>query len=190
MTDLEAANRALVMIGVAPVGGLQDESVPARTMSRLMDGTRRAVLADFPWSFAHRAAPLVRTNDAPPPGYAAVFRYPGDAVNVERVTDGLGRLAEYATLSGPRIAAAVDEGSVEYTALAEDLDDWTPDALECLVTRLAADAAGTLTGSQNLAAGLLQKYQALLRSALHTSAAEEYSPFAAATGYLDVRRTP
>ena len=48
MTDLEAANRALILIGVAPVGSMSDASQPARTMQRLMDGTKRVVLSEFP----------------------------------------------------------------------------------------------------------------------------------------------
>ena len=48
MTDLEAANRALVLIGVAPIGALSDASQPARTMRRMLDGTKRVVLSEFP----------------------------------------------------------------------------------------------------------------------------------------------
>lgn len=187
MTDLEAANRALVLIGVAPIGSLSDASQPARTMQRLMDGTKRVVLSEFPWSFAHRMAPLSSTADTPPPGFLHVFAYPADAVNVDRVMDGLRTLVPFQTLGNGRIAANVEQGYVEYTTWVPSLGAWRSDAVECFVTRLASDAAGTLTGSQQLAMALLDKYRVLLRGAAQTSVVEEHSPFDRATDYIAVR---
>lgn len=187
MTDLEAANRALILIGVAPVGSLSDASQPARTMQRLMDGTKRVVLSEFPWSFAHRMAPLSSASDVPPPGFLHMFAYPADAVNVDRVTDRRRTLVPFQTLEGRRIAANVEQGHVEYTAWIPDLGAWRGDVAECFVTRLASDAAGTLTGSQQLAMALLDKYRMLVREAVQASAVEEYSPFERALDYIVVR---
>ena len=172
MTDLEAANRALVLIGVAPIGALSDASQPARTMRRMLDGTKRVVLSEFPWSFAHRAASLSPTADMPPPGFLHVFVYPSDAVNIDRVTDGLRTLVPFQTLEGGRIAANVA---------------WRGDVAECFVTRLASDAAATLTGSQQLAMALLEKYYRLVREAQQAGVVEEYGPFDRAVDYIAVR---
>ena len=187
MTDLEAANRALVLIGVAPIGALSDASQPARTMRRMLDGTKRVVLSEFPWSFAHRAASLSPTADVPPPGFLHVFVYPSDAVNIDRVTDGLRTLVPFQTLEGGRIAANVERGHVEYTAWIPDLGAWRGDVAECFVTRLASDAAATLTGSQQLAMALLEKYYRLVREAQQAGVVEEYSPFDLAVDYIAVR---
>lgn len=57
MTDLEAANRALTLLAVEPVGALSENVKAARVVSALLPHCKRVVLSEFPWPFAMRTAP-------------------------------------------------------------------------------------------------------------------------------------
>lgn len=187
MTDLEAANRALVLIGVAPVGSLMDHSQAARVMNGLLLDTKKVVLNEFPWSFALRIEPLTPAAGAVA-GYEYVYKYPAGALNVQRVYDATGfrGLAEYRVANGV-IGTHIPEGTIEYTAFVEDLDSWPRQVQECLCTRLASDAAMALSGSPQLMMSMLEKYTVLARQAAQGSIVEENVPLMRAPDYINVR---
>jgi hypothetical protein len=175
MTELEAANRALMLLGVAPIGSLSDTTQAARCMSILMDGTKKAVLCEFPWAFALRIVPLSTTTGSIP-GYKYVFTKPSDALEVRRVYSSGGNAPMEFRVVGSKIGANESAGKVEYVANVADLDDWPRPIQECLVTRLACDAAMTLEGTPGVAQMLFQKYTAMASHAAEVSIAEEQPP--------------
>jgi len=174
MTDLDAANRALVMIGVEPIGSLSDRNKAARVMSGLLPETKKAVLNEFPWDYALRIEPLEIKTGVTIKGYSHVFKFPTDALSVQRVygNDTFKGTVDYRIVGG-NIGANIDSGSVEYVAWVENLNDWPRHVQECLVTRLASDAAISLTGDGNLMQALLQKYMTLASHAAEISVTEE-----------------
>ena len=183
MTDLEAANRALTLLAVEPVGALSENVKAARVVSSLLPHCKRVVLSEFPWPFAMRTAPLV-----PQPGpEAGVFQYPTGALNVRRVID-LVNTSKPFRVEGPLIYCDIQWGKAEYTADVQELGAWSVQVLECLTTRLASDAASTLTGSPQMAMSLLEKYAMLAKLAMQTAAAEERMGQPRNTDYIDARR--
>jgi hypothetical protein len=174
MTDLEAANRALVMIGVEPIGSLSDRNKTARVISGLLPITKKVVLNEFPWNYALRIEPLVPKSGATVKGYSHVFQRPADALSVQRVysDNGFSGTGDY-RIVGDSIGANIESGSVEYVAWVENLEDWPTHVQECLVTRLASDAAISLTGNGNLMQALLNKYMTLASHAAELSVTEE-----------------
>ena len=188
MTDLEAANRALILLAVEPVGSLADHTKAARIMNALLPDCKKVVLNEFPWSFAMRIEPL-SGKGAGMGGYRNTFAYPSGALSVYRVygdTDFRG-VAEFRILGG-RIATNLDSGSVEYTAFIPDISLWPRQIAECLVTRLASDAATSLAGAPQLAMTLLEKYMRLAGIAAQTSVVEENVPPARNSDYINIRR--
>ena len=173
MTDLEAANRALILLAVEPVDSLSENVKAARIVSALLPHCKRVVLSEFPWPFAMRTAPLV-----PQPGAeVGVFQYPAGALNVFRVRDIVNKNAIF-KVEGPLIYCDIEWGKAEYTSDVSDLGAWSTQVLECLVTRLASDAANALTGTPQMAMSLLEKYAMLVRQAIQTAVVEEYvEPF-------------
>lgn len=146
MTDLECVNRALVLIGVEPIGSLKDHSKTARVMSGLLPETKKVVLNEFPWTFSLRIEPLKKKTGVTIPGYEYTYEYPAEALNVQRVYENsvYRGVAEYRVI-GDTLAAHIDGGTMEYTAHVQNLDEWPRQVLECLATRLASDAATSLT---------------------------------------------
>jgi hypothetical protein len=192
VTDLQAANRALTLLGVEPIGALTDNGKAARTMNALLPDCKRVVLNEFPWSFATRIDPLTDAGGIPPNGYLKLFAYPTGALSVQRVysdTDFKG-VAEFRVLDlggSLAIAANVEGGSVEYTLDIQALETWPIQIAECLTTRLASDAATALAGDARLSISLLEKYAALARAASQTSVVEENVPPMRAVDYIAAR---
>lgn len=183
MTDLEAANRALTLLAVEPVGALSENVKAARVVSSLLPHCKRVVLSEFPWPFAMRTAPLV-----PQPGpEAGVFQYPTGALNVRRVID-LVNTSKPFRVEGPLIYCDIQWGKAEYTADVQELGAWSVQVLECLTTRLASDAASTLTGSPQMAMSLLEKYAMLAKLAMQTAAAEGCETPFQNQDYVNARR--
>ncbi len=173
MSDLEIVNRALILIGAEPIGSLSDHNKTARIMSGLLSQTKRTVLNEFPFTFALRIEPLTRASGSIA-GYPYVFSKPSNALNVSRVysSDAYKGTADFRVV-GNLIGANISSGSVEYTAYVDDVSSWPQHIQECLATRLASDAATSLTGQPQLAVSLLQKYMALANHAAQTSVNEE-----------------
>lgn len=193
MTDLQAANKALTLIGVEPVGSLADNSKAARTVNSLIPGVKDIVLGEFPWSFAARMEPLVSAPATPPSGYLYVFAYPAAAVGVFRVFMSGYRIDSIpftvAEIGGANyIATNFEACDVEYTVRIDGLHVWRSDVAECFVTRLAHDAAYTLTSDQNITMALFEKYAMQVQAAKANSVVEEKRPQAEALDYVLVRR--
>lgn len=198
MTDLEAANKALVLLGVAPVGSLSDDTVAARTMNRMIEPAKLAVLSEFAWSFALRLAALAATAGTPPPGWSHTFGIPGDVENIlqvyrGRVTYEDGRHVRTHLVklnfivAGGVICTNEADCSLEYTYKNINISSWSDAAVEALVTRLASDCAAALTGGQQNGMALLQKYQYLVANARARSAVTEDIAPMLNTHYIDSR---
>jgi hypothetical protein len=186
MTELEAANKALAALGVAPIGGLSDDTEAARTMGRLIVPARLAVLSEFAWSFALRLRPLEPSNQTVPPGWLYAFGYPEGAAALYQVYAGNMSKINYIVSDGV-IFTNYRECAAEYTDIGVQLTDWPHLAAEALAARLASDAAVTLTGNPGMSSAMLEKYGLLLSFAKTNSLNEEFVPRPRATDYIDVR---
>lgn len=198
MTDLECANRALVMLGVAPIGGLGDSTQAARTMSMMLPMSKTAVLSEFAWSFALTMDALVESFDAPPPGFAFTFPIPNSSVKVIQVYRGalsVDELGDRKThlvklnfiVQNGLICTNEPKCSVEYTYNNQELETWSAAASEALSVRLASDCASALTGGQQNGMSLLQKYQYMIASAVSSSATDEDLSNILSTHYIESR---
>lgn len=187
MTDLDIANRALVLIGAETIGSLSDKNKAARTMSGALTDTKRAVLSEFPWTFNNRIEPLEKTSGSVP-GYSNVFKRPSDALNIHRVygSDKNSGIADYRQVNN-LIAANISSGSVEYSAYIDDVNIWPANLQECLAIRLASYAAITMTGNPQLSTALQQQYMMLANLAAQGSANEENTPPMRRAEYVNSR---
>ncbi|MDR1514086.1 MAG: hypothetical protein LBS45_00190, partial [Synergistaceae bacterium] len=184
MTDLEAANKALLLLGVAPIGNLNDGTQPARVMSRLLEPAKRSVLSDFAWSFALRLQALTSSLSTPPAGYSHSYQYPAEAVNLYAVYSDNPNVKIPFLRAEQYIYTKTPAGGAIYTVAKTDLNMWSNGAVEALVTRLASDAAMTLQSDAQLSMVLLEKYRLLLMSAESGSVHEDYSHQIRPTHYI------
>jgi hypothetical protein len=187
MTELEAVNKALGLLGVAPVGSLSDDIQAARVMSAIFESTKLAVLAEFPWSFASRREALVPASSGvtPAPGWMYAFEYPAGAAALYQVYDGRNEKLEYVAENG-RISAMRPAALAEYT-VNPPMEDWPQLAAEAFVVRLASDACVTLDGNAQLAMTLLEKYRLMCQAARANSMNEENAPRRRRARYAEAR---
>jgi len=197
MTDLECANRALHMLGVAPIGSLTDDTQAARVMNGMLPLTKRAVLSEFAWSFALRLDELAESTVPAPPGFSFTFDIPSDVENIIQVYRGRVTIEDRNVrthlvklnyiVQGNIICTNERQCSVEYTYANTDLLSWSAAACEALAVRLASDTAAALTGGQENGMTLLQKYQYMAQNAVGRSAAQEDIAPQLNTHYVDSR---
>jgi hypothetical protein len=187
MTDLEAANKALMLLGVATIGSLNDGTQAARVVGGLLAPAKLAVLSDFAWPFALRLQALTPSSSTPPAGYSYSYQYPADAVNLYAVYSDDPDVKMPFLRSEQCVYTKSPAGGAIYTAAKTDLGKWGAGATEALVNRLASDAAIALQSDAQLSMSLLEKYRMLLMSAEGGSKSEEYSHQIRPTHYIDVR---
>jgi hypothetical protein len=185
MTELEAANKALTLLGVATISDLSEDIQAARVMSGLMETCARAVLSEFAWSFALRLRPLVPSDQDAPPGWRYTFEYPDGAAALYQVYGDRMTKIEYIMQDG-LICANHPAANVEYTVMIP-IESWPELAADAFATRLASDAATTLVGGMQASNALLEKYGFLVSLARANSLNEENAPRARSSRYLDVR---
>ena len=184
MTDLDVVNRALLFINQEPISALDEASKPARVMSALLSPAKKVVLQAYCWSFASlriAAEPAVKV-----PGYVFAYTVPGDALTVRSLSGRSGIVREW-QICNDVIACDEPVERVTYTAHIEDLTAWSPLALDVLATRLAADAAVSLSGEPGYSQALYERYFAYMRLAQNQDAAGESVPLNYPDGYISCR---
>ncbi|MDR1019147.1 MAG: hypothetical protein LBL73_00180 [Synergistaceae bacterium] len=187
MTDLEACNKALLLLGVAPIGSLNDDTQNARTVSRLLAPAKSAVLSDFPWSFALSLRGLSSAPAEPPAGYSHSYAYPAGAVNLYAVYSDNPDIKIPFLRAGQYVYTKRPAGGAILTVAETNLNAWSAGAVEALANRLASDAAMALLSDPQMSVSLLEKYRLLVMSAESGSVHEDYSPATRPTHYIDVR---
>jgi len=176
MTELEAVNRAFILLGVAPQSNLNNDVHAARIASRSIDLSRRAVLAEFPWTFSLRLAALA-IGGTPAPGWINSYTYPNDVAvlwDIYREIEGdhtvhwelydrdIERI-KYQT-NGTNIFTNHAPAFIEY-GIDLPLSEFPVILKEAVVHKVAADMAGTLTGSEQISISMLRRYMGILNQA-------------------------
>jgi hypothetical protein len=156
-------NRALDLLGQAPIVSLADDTPPGRIMSRQYALSRDVVLRSGFWNSATRRALLAADATAPAWGYARQFLLPVDCLMVTGIeADDL--YGEPWRVEGRHILTdAAGPLRVRYVALIEDPGLMDPLLAEAITIRLAADCAASIPGSASMKESLEAQYQATLR---------------------------
>ena len=188
MTRLEAANKALTLLGVATITSLDQDIQAARVMKELFPSVERAVLLEYPWTPGTRSLDPITGGNASG-GWRHAFRYPSDAAAILQVyaPAPIGIRKVHYAVHGDIIYANEPGARAEFIA-ETDFETWPDLAAEAFTARLASDAAAALAGSPQLASALLEKYGVLVSIAKNNALNEENVPQRRASKYLDVRQ--
>ncbi len=184
MTDLEVVNKALLLINQEPISGLSEASKTARVMSGLLETDKRLVLEAFCWTFAIKRSYAIRT--APIDGFSMAYEIPPGTLVIRAVNGSSDLLSEWRVMGNVLVTNDVVT-SIDHTEYVSNLSDWSAQAVDALVHRLASDAAVSLSGAPEMAQALLEKYYLLLRGAQGSDVVNERVPLPQATHYIDVR---
>lgn len=201
-TKVQICNLALGRIGVNQyIEDIDDPNDRARACKQFYDLCRQQALQDFPWNFARSVVALAELTTDPPPGWAYVYRYPADCLQVRALCDEAGNgmrsslnavvrsWDEWTMMASARYPWQVqaDPNDLGSRLIATDLEDaycwYTVDVTEpnqfsplfasALAWRLAAELAGALRADARLRDAAEQQYAYIQSKAAAGSLNEE-----------------
>lgn len=197
-TEVEAANGALGLIGVAPIASLEQEGSAALAVRGAFADVRDALLRLYDWNFAGgRVSPSREpVNDAGPLPHR--FRLPEDCLMVRGVD---GASADDWALENASPSPNVDIGIItmlvtrieapviHYTRRVENIALWDALFLEQFQMRLGARLAPLLTGDNTRAVQLGNQAELALRAAKRRDGREKArATLPEESAYLTARR--
>jgi len=175
MTQLEAINKAFIMLGAAVQNSLSANVHAMRVAMRAFESSKRSVISEFPWNFALRILQLTPGGFVPP-SWLYSYSYPVNALVLWDVyrEQGQGTVhwevydrdiekLKYET-NGVVIYTNYTPACCEY-AMDLSIEEFPVMLADAVVYRLAGDMAMALTGSENMSRSMLQKYMAAIRAA-------------------------
>lgn len=156
---------AYLGVGVRVMNITSDTSENAKTLNLFYDTVRDAVLADFQWPFAQKRSTLALVENDPNDDWSFSYRYPTDAIRINRVYPGIyqgevdtllsDRILRSATFqeyeigsdsSGGLIFSNETDAGAVYTYRHTTTALYPPNFTLLLSYRLAAQCSSVLTG--------------------------------------------
>lgn len=195
-SKIEICNFALAQIGCNRITGLDDGSASAQLLSDFYDMIRRAILREFPWSFADSIKKLSVVNDDVV-GYEYEYGYPTKCVAIKRIFDkDTGEderfNAEFDIKYDPdndikAIFTNRESAYAQYTADIEDVTLFDSLFCEAFGYRLAMEICNAKTGNAQRKSEMLQMYQSAMYKAYHGAGMEGFKKVQWNTRYRDAR---
>lgn len=172
-SKVEICNRALQILGEAPITSLSDGSKAAASCNLAYDPVRKALLRSHPWSCAIKRASLAETT-APAWGRAHAYNLPSDFLRLHDDYYEDNALTKDWEIEQRQILT--DDVSPLYIRYIYDLDDPnTMDALfrEALSATMAYQMAEYITQSNSKVAAAEKAMKTAIREARRTNAIEK-----------------
>jgi hypothetical protein len=147
-SKLEIINKALLELGDAVIGDLDENSTEALIARNTFDQERDDLLDEHPWRFAQTRHIPPELSPAPSFGYDHRYQLPNDCIRVISVNDIDDELWE---VEGRELLTDENPVEIVYTRRVEETGLWSPRFTATLVKRLAGIWAEPLTSSTSLA---------------------------------------
>jgi hypothetical protein len=164
LSALALCARALLALGAQPISSLDDGTAEAEIAANLYPGTRDALLARHPWSFATGQTSLARLAAQPVADYRYAYALPPDFLRVLSAGYPLrGRGLDYRLLE-QRLHSNAAEVTLTYL-FRPDESAFPPHFAAALTLRLAAEFCIPLTENDDRAQQLFALAEAELRIA-------------------------
>ena len=142
---VQVANKAIILVGGIPILSFDDDTTEAIAVKASFDMVRDRVLEARQWTFADKRIKLTPDAVAPEFDYSHRFLIPSDVIRVLKVDDlrGMGELMW--EREGEYILTDASEIQVKYIKRVNDVNKWTPSAIDCFSFSLASELAMPLT---------------------------------------------
>ena len=159
--ETSICNAALAKLGCPLITSLSDGSKHAQFCSRFYASTRDEVLAAHRWNFAMKRATLTKST-APAFEWKYSYTLPSDCLRVVQLNgyETTETRGEFSVEAGLLLADA-DTAQIRYVAQITTASLFPTLFIEALATKLAANLAGPLTGSQTMAGEFTKQYEAI-----------------------------
>jgi len=155
-TDL--LNKALTLVGAAPVTSIDDDTTNARTLSRVYEISLKSILSECKWNFATKRVNLSQLNvtlDWYDTGEVYVYQKPNDVIRIF----GLHSAAASWREEGDYIISDTSGLGIRYVYYLDVPSKYPGYFVDAFVDRLASEIAYAIVNSSSLAEKHLQKYE-------------------------------
>lgn len=170
-TETEIANLALSLISSSRITSIDDVNDPeARAIKTVFTHERDKMLQQRPWSFAKKMTSLSKLATAPVYKWRAAYQLPADFLRlVEIDQEDAWNPTEYFDIMGKDLLMfrtelyedAADTVTIEYVFTQADTSSYSPLFCDALAHALAARVARKITGSDAIAANLMEASEKL-----------------------------
>jgi len=187
-SKVSLCNIALSRLGASTITSLTDNTAEAKLCNTYFDDLADEVMIDGSWTSTIRRASLAKTTNTPTFGFTNEFQLPVNpfclkVLNIdETIPGGLDYRVEDDKL-------LTDESSVKirYIARLTDIGDWDPFLKKAFTTRLQAELAYPITGSDRVAESLYQKYIQIRDESIALNGQQGNKDFIISPDLIDVR---
>lgn len=160
ISKTQILNKALTLVGAAPVTNIDDDTTNARVLSNVYETSLRSLLYETKWNFATKRALLSVTTDVPSwydTAETYVYIKPSDMIRIFGTND------KYATWreEGDYIYSDTSALGVRYVYYLDTPSKYPAYFIDAFVDRLCADIAYQIVNSSTLA----EKYKTLYEGA-------------------------
>jgi hypothetical protein len=159
-SEILICNLALAKLGTGLIMSLDDASPVARACKLMYGPTRDQVLRGHRWNFAMKRATLSQLADPPAFGWALQYSLPTDCLRVFQLNAFESDEARPKwEIEGGNLLTDQDTAQIKYVAQITNASLFDPIFIKALATKLAAEMAKTITGSNSIAGDLLTEYE-------------------------------
>lgn len=182
VTKVDICNMALSHAGVKPITALTDNVEAARKLNLFYDSALESVLRDHEWNFANRpGVALTEISNVSITGWDYVYALPTKCAAVRRVydegtldaKDEQDYIEAYVPTSNAKVICSNLESAIcDYTYQITDVSLFDASFINAFTLFLASLVAAPLTGDENKANNLVNKYRLALDAARASNKSE------------------
>jgi hypothetical protein len=160
ITKTDILNKALTLIGAAPVTNIDDDTNNARVLSRVYETALRSILSAAKWNFATKRATLTVVTDVPAwydIGETYVYQKPVDIIRIFGTNDNYSTWRE----EGDLIFSDTSGLGIRYVYYLDVPSKYPSYFVDAFIDRLCADIAYMIVNSSTLGEKYKQIYEAV-----------------------------
>lgn len=160
ISKTDILNKALTLVGAAPVTNIDDDTNNARVLNRVYESSLRSILSECKWNFATKRALLTLSSDVLDwydVGETKVYIKPIDMIRAFGANDANATWRE----EGDYILSDTVGLGLRYVYFLDNPNKYPAFFIDAFVDRLCADIAYTIVNSSTLGAQYKELYEAV-----------------------------
>ncbi len=160
MDKISICNKALTLVGAAPITSLTDPSENARVLNRVYELALRSILSESEWNFAVKRSLLALSTHTLAwyeTGEQYVYVRPSDCIRIFSTND---RKAQW-RVEGDYIISDTHGLGIRYVYFLDQPSKYTSSFITAFIDKLASDIAFVILNSEPKARGALTKYETI-----------------------------
>lgn len=186
-SDVGIVNAALRKLGHSPITSFTENSKAGRIANARFAESRDALLHEHPWNFATRRTNLAADATSPDWGFANAFTPPVDFIRMYEVNEEDEDSGKWKMEDGKIVTDLSAPLEIRYVYQVTDANRMDPGFREALATRLAADWAEDITGSDEKVVSLERKARVAVAQARSNDGQEGIPDRLEADDWLNAR---